>query len=60
MMFAASTGRRSLQALAEEVTELCHVVALVMARAIARGVFEATALPVVDAQPAWRDLYGPA
>ena len=59
-MFAASTGRRSLQAPTEELTELCHVMALVMARAIARGVYEATMLPVADAQPAWRDLFGPA
>ncbi len=28
-----------------------------MARAIARGVYEATALPVPDALTAWRDRY---
>jgi len=28
-----------------------------MARAIARGVFEATALPYPDALPAWRDRF---
>ncbi len=59
MMFAASTGRRSLHTPAEELAELCHAVALAMARAIARGIYEATALPVADAQRAWRDLFGP-
>lgn len=37
--------------------ELCHLATTVMARAIARGVYEATALPVADAQPAWRDRF---
>ena len=59
-MFAASTGWRSLHAPAAELTELCHAAVLVTARAIARGVYEATALPVADAQPAWRDLFGAA
>ena len=55
-MFAASTGRRPLQG-AAEFMELCHVAALVMARAIARGVYEAEALPYPGAQPAWRDHF---
>ena len=59
-MFAASTGRRSLQAPAMELAELCHATTLVTARAIARGIYEATTLPVADAQPAWRDLFGAA
>jgi D-aminopeptidase len=29
-----------------------------LARAIARGVYEATALPYANAQPAWRDRFG--
>jgi D-aminopeptidase len=29
-----------------------------VARAIARGVYEATALPFPDAPPAWRDKFG--
>ena len=54
-MFAASTGRRAL-ADAAELLELGHLGALAMARAIARGVFEASSLPHPGAQPAWRDL----
>jgi D-aminopeptidase len=37
--------------------ELCHLAAIVMARAIARGVYEATALPVEGGQAAWRDRF---
>ncbi len=53
-IFSASTGRRPLGDMAE-FAELCHLATLVTARAIARGVYEATALPVPDAQAAWRD-----
>ncbi|MBR0558032.1 P1 family peptidase [Ciceribacter sp. L1K23] len=55
-MFAAATGRRELADLAEFI-ELCHLATVVTARAIARGVFEATALPYDDAQKSWRDLF---
>lgn len=58
-MFAAATGRRPLQEVAE-FHELCHLTTLVMARAIARGVFEATALPHEGAQPSWQDRFGAA
>lgn len=58
-VFAASTGRRPLGDMVEFM-ELCHLAAMVMARAIARGVHEATALPVANAQPSWRDRFGPA
>lgn len=58
-MFAAATGRRPLQEVAE-FHELCQLVTLVMARAIARGVFEATALPHEGAQPSWQDRFGAA
>jgi len=57
-MFAASTERRPLGDAAFELLELGHRAAQVMARAIARGVFEAAALPHAGAQPAWRDLFG--
>jgi hypothetical protein len=36
--------------------ELCHLAGIVMARAIARGVHEATALPHLGAQRAWRGI----
>jgi L-aminopeptidase/D-esterase-like protein len=55
-VFAASTGRR-LMADMVEFMELCHLATSVMARAIARGIYEATALPVDGAQPAWRDRF---
>ncbi|MBO3762121.1 P1 family peptidase [Ciceribacter sp. L1K22] len=55
-MFAAATGRRELTDLAEFM-ELCHLATVVTARAIARGVFEATALPYDGAQKSWRDLF---
>lgn len=56
-MFAASTGQRPLGGPAAFL-ELCHLAALVMARAVARGVFEARALPFPGAQPSWRDRFG--
>ncbi|MBB3612774.1 P1 family peptidase [Rhizobium sp. BK602] len=55
-VFAASTAKRERDDMASFM-ELCHLAASVMARAIARGVHEATALPVEGAQPAWRDRF---
>lgn len=56
-MFAAATGLRPLRDSLVEMTQLGHLATQVMARAIARGVFEATALPVPGAQPSWRDRF---
>lgn len=56
-IFAATTNARPLAELAEFI-ELCHLAAIVMSRAIARGVYEATALPNPNAQPSWRDRFG--
>ena len=53
-IFSAATGRKPLQDLSA-FAELCHLATLVTARAVARGVYEATALPVADAQMAWRN-----
>ena len=55
-MFAASTDRRESNGTADLI-DLCHLATLVTARAIARGVFEAGALPYAHAQPAWRDRW---
>lgn len=55
-IFAASTGQGSAidpQAL----TLLCLAATQVVARSIARGIYEATALPYPEAQPAWADLF---
>jgi L-aminopeptidase/D-esterase-like protein len=56
-IFSAATGLKPLGDMAA-FAELCHLATLVTARAVARGVYEATALPVANAQPAWRDMFG--
>ena len=55
-MFAAATGLKPLEAGAH-FAEICHLASMVMARAIARGIYEATALPVAGAQLAWRGRF---
>ncbi len=57
-IFAAATGDRKLDDPIMEVTELGHFATLVMARAIARGVYEATSLPVAGGQMAWQERFG--
>jgi len=57
VVFAAATGAKPVDSLAG-LTELGMVAANVMARAIARGVHEATALPFPGALPAWKDRFG--
>ncbi len=56
-VFAASVGTAAAPDDAG-LTELGHVAACVLARAIARGVFEATALPYPDAMMDWRGKFG--
>jgi L-aminopeptidase/D-esterase-like protein len=56
-VFAAATGEKPIDPLAG-LTELGMVAANVVARAIARGVYTATALPFPGALPAWKDRYG--
>jgi L-aminopeptidase/D-esterase-like protein len=57
VLFAAATGEKPVDPLAG-LTELGMVAANVVARAIARGVFAATALPFPGALPAWQDRFG--
>ena len=57
-IFAAATGRRALGDAVPELTALGFAATLVMARAIARGVYAATALPVPGGQAAWCDRFG--
>lgn len=57
VVFAASTGTRAIEPL-HGLTELGMVAANAVARAVARGVFEAKGLPFTDCPPAWRDRYG--
>jgi L-aminopeptidase/D-esterase-like protein len=55
-VFAAATGRRPLADPINEVTELGTAAANVLARAVARGVFEAKALP--GGLPGWQERHG--
>jgi L-aminopeptidase/D-esterase-like protein len=57
VVFAAATGEKPVDALFG-LTELGMVAANVVTRAIARGVYEATALPFPGALPAWKDRFG--
>lgn len=55
-IFSAATGKKPMEDMTA-FAELCHLATLVTARAVARGVYEATALPVPNAQPAWRNKF---
>lgn len=57
-VFAAATGRRPMRESVSELVEIGATAANVLARAIARGVYEATALAVPGSPPAWRDKFG--
>jgi L-aminopeptidase/D-esterase-like protein len=56
-VFAAATGRKPLLNEAEDFTHITAAAADCLTRAIARGVYAATALPYPSAQPAWRDRF---
>jgi D-aminopeptidase len=58
VVFSAATGVRRLADPVYGLTELGMVAGNVMARAIARGVYEATALPFPEALPSWKDRHG--
>ncbi len=57
VVFAAATCEKPIDPL-YGLTELGMVAANVTARAIARGVYAATALPFPGALPAWKDRFG--
>ncbi len=57
VVFAAATGQRPIDPLAG-LTELGMVAANVVARAIARGVYTAAALPFPGALPSWKERFG--
>jgi L-aminopeptidase/D-esterase-like protein len=57
VVFAAATCEKPVDPLIG-LTELGMVAANTVARAIARGVYAATALPFPDALPAWQDRFG--
>jgi L-aminopeptidase/D-esterase-like protein len=58
VLFAVSTGRRPLADPLVGLTRLGALAANVVARAVARGVFEATALPFPGAVASWKDQFG--
>jgi len=58
VVFAAATGDKQLADPYYGLAGLGMVAANVMARAIARGVYEATALPFAGALPSWKDKFG--
>jgi len=59
-VFAAATGRRAMQNPVSELSELGAIAANVLARAVARGIYEAGALPFAGALPSWHDRFAKA
>lgn len=57
IVFAAATGKRPLGDPVQGLAELGATAANVLARAIARGVYQATALPFAGARPSWKDKF---
>jgi len=58
VVFAAATGNKPLPHPVFSLSELGMVAANVLARAIARGIYEATALPFSGALPTWKGKFG--
>lgn len=57
VVFAVSTGSRPLHDPLYGLTALGAIAANVLARAVARGVYEATSLGLPDSPPAWREKF---
>ena len=57
IVFAASTGKRPLANPIHGLAELGTVASNVLARAVARAAYEATALPFPNALPSWKDRF---
>ncbi|EHM01958.1 peptidase family T4 [Acetobacteraceae bacterium AT-5844] len=57
-VFAAATGDRALGDAIAEMSVLGHTATQVMARAVARAVYHAQALPYASAQVSWQDRFG--
>ena len=58
VVFAAATGQKALADPIAGLAELGALAADALARAVARGVYEATALPFPGALPSWKDKFG--
>jgi L-aminopeptidase/D-esterase-like protein len=59
VVFAAATGRRPLGDRLAGLAALGSAAAVCLARAVARGVYAATALPFAGALPSWRERFAP-
>lgn len=57
VVFAVAAGEKAVEG-PVGMTELSMLAANVVTRAIARGVYEATALPFPGSQPSWKDRFG--
>ena len=58
VVFAAAMGAKPLPDPAYSLSELGMLAANVLARAISRGVYEASALPFASSLPSWKDKFG--
>jgi D-aminopeptidase len=59
-VFFAGTGRKPLGSnVMRDITEIGTVAADCLARAVARGIYEATSLSFANALPSWKDRFGP-
>jgi len=58
VVFAAATGTMARPVTVRDLTEIGALAAETLARAVARGVYEACALPLPGALPGWRDRFG--
>ena len=58
-VFAAATAHAAMTPSAFDQVEIGTFAADCLARAIARAIYEAEALPFAAAQPSWRDRFGP-
>jgi L-aminopeptidase/D-esterase-like protein len=58
VLFTAAMGDKALPDMLLSMSELGQAAANVLARAIARGVYQATSLTFPGALPSWRDRYG--
>lgn len=57
-VFAVATCRKPMRPGAHDLTEIGMTAGDCLARAIARGIYEARSLPFAGALPAWRDRFG--
>jgi L-aminopeptidase/D-esterase-like protein len=58
LVFAAATARATQPPTIRDLTEIGLCAADCLARAIARAIYEATALSFANALPTWRDVFG--